>query len=350
MSLQLQFGLTRGSLSLDLALDVADGETLALVGPNGAGKSSCLLAIAGLLRIDRGHIAFGDERLDDGTQGAFVPPERRGVGFLFQDHLLFPHRTVEDNVAYGLRARGHSRREANEQAQRWLARVGLSDRGGVLPRELSGGQAQRVALARALASEPRVLLLDEPLAAVDVSARQSLRRVLREHLRSFAGPRLLVTHDATDAFALADRIAVLEAGRIVQVGSAAEIGSRPKSRYVADLVGLNCFRGTLHDGRLTLGSGAHLVVVSSHEGAALATAHPRTVALFLERPLGSPRNCWQAEVLAVEGAQGSVRIQLGGEIPVVAEVTEGSVEGLGLQVGTRVWVAIKATEIRVEPE
>ena len=121
MSLQLQFGLTRGSLSLDLALDVADGETLALVGPNGAGKSSCLLAIAGLLRIDRGHIAFGDERLDDGTQGAFVPPERRGVGFLFQDHLLFPHRTVEDNVAYGLRARGHSRREANEQAQRWLA-------------------------------------------------------------------------------------------------------------------------------------------------------------------------------------------------------------------------------------
>lgn len=350
MSLQLQFGLARGTLSLDIDLEIADGETLALVGPNGAGKSSCLLAIAGLLRVDRGHLALGGERFDEAPPGAFVPTERRGVGFLFQDHLLFPHLSVLDNVAYGRRARGQSRRLANEVAQQWLARVGLGDRGGVLPHELSGGQAQRVALARALAAEPRVLLLDEPLAAVDVSARQSLRRVLREHLRAFAGPRLLVTHDATDAFVLADRIAVLEGGRIVQVGTAAEIGSRPKSRYVADLVGLNCFRGRLHGGRLTLENGAELVVVSSHEGPALATAHPRTVALFLERPLGSPRNCWQAEVVGVEAGHGSVRLQIGGPIPVVAEVTEGSVDGLGLRVGSQVWVAIKATEIGVEPQ
>jgi molybdate transport system ATP-binding protein len=350
MSLNLQFALSRGTLSLDVDLQVAAGETLALVGPNGAGKSSCLLAIAGLLHIDGGLIRLGDELLDGGPQGPFVPPERRGIGFLFQDHLLFPHLSVLDNVAYGLRARGRSQREARAQARAWLTRVGLADRAEVRPRELSGGQAQRVALARALAPEPRLLLLDEPLAAVDVSARQSLRRELREHLRTFAGPRLLVTHDATDAFVLADRIAVLEGGRIVQIGSAAEIGSRPRSRYVADLVGLNCFRGTVNEGLFTLANGGRLVVVSSHEGAALATAHPRTVALFLERPLGSPRNCWQAEVLAVEGALDSVRIQLGGEVPVVAEVTSGSVEGLGLCVGLRVWVAIKATEIRVVPE
>ncbi|MFO1078244.1 MAG: ABC transporter ATP-binding protein [Planctomycetota bacterium] len=347
MSLRLQFELVRGALELGVDLTVAAGETLALVGPNGAGKSTCLAAIAGLVAIARGCIALGDEVFDDGRRAAFVPPERRGIGSLFQDHLLFPHLSVLDNVAYGRRCRGARRAAAQAVAREWLARTGIAELAAARPRELSGGQAQRVALARALAADPRILLLDEPLAAVDAAARRALRRELAEHLRTFAGPRLVVTHDPVDAFALADRVAVLEGGRLVQVGAPAELGRGPRSRYVADFVGLNCFRGSVRGGVFALASGAHLVVVTPHDGPALATIHPRSVALFLARPQGSPRNCWQATIAAVEPAQGSVRIQLGGDVPLVAEVTAGSVEGLGLAPGGRVWVAVKATEIGV---
>ena len=348
MSLRLQFGVTRGDLDLQVDLTIAPGETLALVGQNGAGKTTCLHAVAGLLTVDHGVIALGDTLLDDAERGTFVPPEQRAVGVLFQDHLLFPHLTALDNVAFGLRARG--RADARAVAAAWLARVDLADKAAALPRQLSGGQAQRVALARALATEPRVLLLDEPLAAVDASARQSLRRLLRDHLRAFAGPRIVVTHDPLDAFALADRIAVLEAGRVVQCGDAAALSSRPRTRYVADLVGLNFFRGTVRAGALDLGAGHSLIVATADEGAATATAHPRAIALFHERPAGSPRNTWPAPILAVEPALDRLRIRLGGGIPVVAEVTPGAVASMELRVGMTVWVAIKATEIAVALE
>ncbi len=351
MSLRLAFALARGPLQLELDLTVDDAETLALVGPNGAGKTTCLHAVAGLLRIERGAIELDGERLDGGPGAPFVPPERRRAGMVFQDHLLFPHRSTLDNVAYGLRARGVGRTAARAAAHTWLQRVGLAEFAARPPHALSGGQAQRAALARALAATPRLLLLDEPLSAVDATARQRLRRDLGEHLRAFAGPRLLVTHDAVDAFALADRIAVLEHGRVVQVGTAAAIAASPRSRYVADLIGRNFFRGVVGaDGVFTLADGSQLVVATAIRGAAIATAHPRAIALFPERPAGSPRNTWLATIAAVEPSFDSARIRLDGHVPLIAEVTKGTVDSMRLRPGLPIWVALKATEIAVEAE
>jgi molybdate transport system ATP-binding protein len=351
MTLHAAFSLQRGELALDVDLRVARGETLALVGPNGAGKTTCLLAIAGLLRADRGSIAFDGQELDGGLlgAGAFVPPERRGAGFVFQDHLLFPHLTALDNVAFGLRCRGVRRSEALARAAHWLLRVGLAAHAGARPAALSGGQAQRVALARALALEPRILLLDEPLAAVDATARLELRRELRAHLQAFAGVRVLVAHAAVDAFALADRIAVLEHGRIVQAGTVAEICSRPRTQYVADFVGVNFFRGIARAGVVELPTGGQLVAAQARDGAVLATVHPRAVALFRDRPAGSPRNVWQAPVVALEPALDCVRVRVGGALPLVAEITLAAQSDLRLAVGEQVWVALKATEISTVP-
>jgi molybdate transport system ATP-binding protein len=349
MTLHAQFGLRRGSLALDVDLLVQEGETLALVGPNGAGKSSCLLVIAGLLRVERGSIVLGGEVLDGGPAGPFVPPESRGVGFVFQDLLLFPHLSALANVAFGLRRRGLTKRHASDVARSWLERVGLAPHADSKPAALSGGQAQRAALARALALEPRLLLLDEPLAAADATSRLELRRELRAHLQAFPGVRLLVAHTAVDAMALADRIAVLEDGRIVQSGTIAEICGQPRSRYVADLVGLNFLRGLARGGSLELHGGTQLVAAHALDGPILATIHPRAVALFRERPAGSPRNVWQAPVLSIEPALDCVRVQIGGPLPLVAEITSGALADLKLGGGAQIWVAVKATEITVTP-
>ncbi|MBK9386327.1 MAG: ABC transporter ATP-binding protein [Planctomycetes bacterium] len=349
MSLHLDFELRRGALDLRIALEVSAGRSLALVGPNGAGKSTCLHAVAGLLRIDAGRIALGAETLDGGPRGSFALPEQRGIGFVPQSALLFPHLDVLHNVAYGARARGHSRAEARGAAREALQRVGLASLAARRPRQLSGGEAQRVALARALASAPRVLLLDEPLSAVDASARVALRQDLARHLASFEGPRIVVTHDAVDAFVLGERIAVLEDGRVVQQGSAAEIVAAPRSRYVADLVGQNFLQGTVEDSVLTLASGAQLRVASAVQGRAVATISPRALSLFPRRPEGSPRNVWEAPLEALEHAPSGIRVRLGGAIPIVAEITPASVAELHLEVGSRIWVALKATEIQVAP-
>ncbi len=350
MTLSLHGTLRRGALELVVALDVAAGETLALVGPNGAGKSTVVQLLAGLLRLDAGELRLGAAVFDAPTQGILLPPEERRVGYLPQEPLLFPHLSVGDNVAYGVRAYENGRGASPRMlANAWLQRVGLDGFGDRRPRELSGGQAQRVALARALAPDPALLLLDEPLSAVDASARLLLRQELQRHLRAFAGPRVVVTHDPVDAFVLGDRIAVLEQGRIVQQGTAAAIGGQPRSRYTADLVGLNFLRGNVHDSVFTLGDGAHLVVATTHEGPAIATVHPRALSLFRERPSGSPRNVWLAEVLAVEPALAGRRVALGGAVPLVAEVTAAAVAELGLAPGARVWIACKATEVQVAP-
>jgi len=347
MSLAADFTLQQGALALHVALQVAPGETLALVGPNGAGKTTLLRVLAGLLRVDTGSVRLGDALLDGGPGGAFVPAERRGVGFVFQEHLLFPHLSALDNVAYGVQRPRALRHEARDVARRWLERVGLAELAACKPAALSGGQAQRVALARALATSPRLLLLDEPLAAVDASARHALRTELRAHLADFAGPRVLVVHGVEDAFALADRLAVLEAGRVVQTGTLPEIVGRPRSRYVADLVGLNCARGSLRDGVLALPDGGELVTASSAAGEVIASFHPRAVALYRERPAGSPRNVWTAPVLGVEPALDCLRVRVGGKLPLVAELTAGAVRELRLTEGGDVWVALKATEIVV---
>lgn len=348
MSLQAKLHLCRGSLELSLAFEVEDGETLALLGPNGAGKSTALQAIAGLIPIDSGAIVNRGRTFDAPDQGAFLPPEQRRVGFVFQEGLLFPHLDVRRNLLYGPRCRGMSRARARGLVEPWVERLDLGELLDRRPESLSGGQIQRVALARALAADPDILLLDEPLSAVDASGRLELRRVLREHLDAFGGVCLLVAHDARDAMALADRVAVLEDGGLTQTGTVEAICAHPRSPYVADLVGLNAVVGDLESGELRTPSGAVLRVASGLEGRALATVHPRAVALFGAKPEGSPRNVWRAPVASIEPAVDRIRVRLEGPIPLVAEVTGAARDDLGLRPGTEVWIAVKATEIRVE--
>ncbi|TAL45572.1 MAG: ATP-binding cassette domain-containing protein [Salinibacterium sp.] len=218
----------RGDFTLDLDLEVPAGSTLALVGPNGAGKSTALACIAGLLP-NGGTARVGERVLDE------VPVEQRRVGYVFQDYLLFPHLTVLENVAFGPRALGRPRAEARAGASAWLDRLGLMELAERRPRQLSGGQSQRVALARALAAEPEVLLLDEPLAALDVEVRDEVRAELAAHLAEFAGAAIVVTHELADALALATRIVVLEAGQVTQRGSLVDLAARPATPYIARL-------------------------------------------------------------------------------------------------------------------
>ncbi len=238
MSLAAHLRLQLGGLDLDAEIAVAEGEVVAIVGPNGSGKTTVLRALAGLVPLSEGRIVLDGVVLEDPARGVRVPPEHRPVGFVFQDYLLFPHLSALENVAFGLRCRGMAHRPARDRARQWLERVGLAQHSGARPRALSGGQAQRVALARALATDPGLLLLDEPTAALDAGARVELRREIRRHLETFRGTRLLVTHDPLEAATLADRLVVLEAGRVVQSGTPAEVSERPRSKYVAELVGI----------------------------------------------------------------------------------------------------------------
>jgi molybdate transport system ATP-binding protein len=341
--------LRLGLLDLRVDLEVADGRTLALLGPNGSGKSTALRALAGLVPIDAGHITLDGQTLDDPATGAWVPPQHRPIGVVFQDYLLFPNLSALDNVAFGLRRAGAGKDAARAEARRWLERVGLSSHATNRPAHLSGGQAQRVALARALATQPRVLLLDEPLAALDAGARTQLRSDLRRHLATFPGVRILVTHDPVDAIALADHVVVLEAGRVVQTGTVADIAALPRSRYVADLVGVNLYRGRAHGTTVALDAGGALTIAEPTEGDVWALVHPSGVALYREPPSGSPRNTWGGTVLSVDGGRDRVRVRLAATPPVVAEVTAAAVQELRLEQGTPVWAAVKATEITVYP-
>jgi molybdate transport system ATP-binding protein len=338
-----------GDFTLRAELTIDAGHTTAIVGPNGAGKSTLLRALAGLTPLDRGSITLDGEVLDDPARDVLVPPQHRSVGLMFQDYLLFGHLTALDNVAFGPRRHGRPKVQARATAQEWLDRMGLSDKAGAKPRELSGGQAQRVALARALATDPKLLLLDEPLAALDATTRAEVRRDLRRHLDSFPGVRLIVTHDPVEAMYLADRLVVLEGGRITQSGPPAEITARPRSRYIADLVGTNLFAGTVADGVLVTATGQELVVATEVEGAAFAVLSPRAVSVHRDQPSGSPRNRWSGPIESIDATGDRVRILVGGREPVVAEVTPQACHDLALRDGETVWVAMKATEFEVYP-
>lgn len=336
-----------GALHLEIDLQVDSGEVVALLGPNGAGKTTVLRAIAGLRALDRGRIELDGTVLDDSAAAIFIPTSERPIGVVFQDYLLFPRLSALDNVAFGLQARGRTKAEARHQARRWLERFGLEDHAGARPRTLSGGQAQRVALARALATDPRLLLLDEPLAALDADTRMRVRTELRRHLATFDGARLLVTHDPVDALVLADRLVILEDGRITQVGAPAEVSARPRSRYVAQLIGINLLHGrAMGERAVRLDTGAELTVADPLPGPDVAIAiRPQAIALHRHQPDGSPRNTWAATVDGLEADRDRVRVSLAGPVPVTAEITPAAVADLDLATDTPVWASVKAVDL-----
>jgi molybdate transport system ATP-binding protein len=349
MSLEAAVGLTLGRLNLEVELEVGTGELVVLLGPNGAGKTTLLRALAGLLALDRGRVVLDGAVLEDTKTHTWVPTERRSIGFVFQDYLLFPHLSALENVAFGLRARGLGRAEARRRAAAWLDRVGLTAHAGARPRALSGGQAQRVALARAMVAEPRLLLLDEPLAALDAATRTELRRDLRRQLAAFDGTRLLVTHDPLEAMALADRLVVLEGGRVTQTGSPAQVSERPRSGYVAELVGVNLYRGRADGAAVELAGGGRLIAAGDHRGEVFAAVHPRAVALHRRVPEGTPRNVLAGTADTVDVVGDRVRVRVAGQVPIVAEVTPAAVGELHLADGGPVWASVKATEVTVYP-
>ena len=349
MSLEAAVRTRLGALDLDIELIAGDGEVVALLGPNGAGKTTLLRAIAGLAPIDSGHVRLDGQVLEDTSNGQYVPTEGRSMGFVFQDYLLFPHLNVAGNVAFGLRSRGVSRVEAGRRAAEWLERVGLRDRAQAKPNELSGGERQRVALARALAPDPRLLLLDEPLAALDATTRTEVRRDLKQHLGSFRGVRVLVTHDPLEAAVLADRLVVMESGKLVQSGTPVEVTERPRSRYVADLVGVNLLRGEADHGVVRLAVGQSIAAAGAATGDVFAVIHPRAVSLHRAHPEGSPRNVWSGRVHGIELYGDRARVRVEGHIPLVAEVTPAALAELKLGEGGDVWLSFKATDVGIYP-
>ena len=349
LGLEAHLVLKRGDdFTLNMAIAIEPGQTVALLGPNGAGKSTAVAALAGLLPLDDGHILLDQRPLDDPGANIFVPPEDRGVGVVFQDYLLFPHLSVEENVAFGLRSRGEDRDDARKKVSEWLRKLNLEHLIARKARGLSGGQAQKVALARALITHPTLLLLDEPLAALDATDRVELRRDLADHLRRFSGPSLLITHDPTEAFLLADTINVIEDGRITQVGNADDIRLRPRTSYIADLAGSNLLLGEASAGSVKVGEHVLQVADQKITGSVLATILPRAISIHLQPPEGSPRNVWETTIVRIEHFGDRVRLQTGEPLSLTVEVTPAAVEALSLTGDSHVWVSVKATEIGVE--
>jgi molybdate transport system ATP-binding protein len=339
-TLEISIAHALRSFRLELDLEVG-GSPVALVGPSGAGKTTVLRAVAGLLRPDAGRITADGEVWFDSGQGVDLPPERRSVGLVFQEYALFPHLTVARNVAYGGRARVGELLEA----------FGLRSLARARPGELSGGERQRVALARALARQPRVLLLDEPLAALDAHTRAGVRGELREHLRRLRLPTLLVTHDYADAAALADTIGVMVAGRIVQLGSAPELIAAPASPFVADFTGGNLLPGHARPAaggltEVTLADGSRVISADDGDGEVGVVIYPWDVALAREAPADSAQNHLVGEIGSIVPVGNRVRVRVG---PLTAEITAASAERLELRAGERVVASFKATGTRLVP-
>jgi molybdate transport system ATP-binding protein len=336
----------RGSFRLDVALTAAPGDVVALLGPNGAGKTTALRALAGLVPLTGGHLRLDGAELDR------TPPESRPVGVVFQDYLLFPHLSALDNVAFGPRCRGAGKAAARAEAAVWLERMGLTAHASAKPRRLSGGQAQRVALARALATHPRLLLLDEPLAALDARTRLDVRAQLRHHLAEFEAVAVLVTHDPLDAMVLADRLVVVEDGQVVQEGTPADIARRPRTDYIAHLVGLNLYRGAAHGHtvRVDGDGGSEVTTTEDLTGPVFVAFPPSAVTLHRDRPTGSSaRNLWRCEVAGLETHGDQIRAALTGELPLAADLTTVAAAELDLHTGAEVWATVKAAQTHAYP-
>ena len=328
------------SFRLGLTFELGRG-TLALVGPSGGGKSSVLRAIAGLLRPNEGRIALGRETWLDTEHGVDVPPERRSVGLVFQEYALFPHLTVRGNVAFGGRGR----------VDELLERFRIAKLAHARPGELSGGERQRVALARALAREPAVLLLDEPLSALDAHTRGVVRGELAELLSDLRLPTVLVTHDFEDAAALADRVGVMVEGRILQLGSAAELLAAPADAFVAGFTGANLLPGTARAGadgltEVVLDAGGTASTTDAGQGRVALAVYPWEISLARQPPADSAVNHVRGEVRSLVTLGNRVRVGLG---PFTAEVTAASAERLGLAEGDLLVASFKATATRLVP-
>ncbi|MGX9888425.1 ABC transporter ATP-binding protein [Streptomyces sp. NPDC002276] len=334
----------RGTFRLDVELTAAPGDVVALLGPNGAGKTTALRALAGLVNLTDGHLRLDGAELDR------TPPESRPVGVVFQDYLLFPHLTALDNVGFGPRCQGATKAESRAIAAEWLERMGLAEHAGAKPRRLSGGQAQRVAVARALATRPRLLLLDEPLAALDARTRLDVRAQLRRHLAEFEAVAVLVTHDPLDAMVLADRLVVIEQGTIVQQGTPADIARHPRTDYIAQLVGLNLYKGSADGHTVTLDTGPTITTTEDLTGEVFVAFPPSAVTLFRDRPTGaSARNLWHCEVVGLETHGDQIRVDLTGELPLAADLTTPAAAELDLHQGASVWATVKATQTHSYP-
>ena len=336
----------RPAFDVRAMLKLQRGRVMAIVGPNGAGKSTVLRAIAGLEPSATGELMVGDQLWM--SEGMWMPPELRSVGFVFQDYLLFPHLSVVENVAFGMRRTGESRTDVKRRAHDWLGTYGIADLAHQKPGQISGGQAQRVALVRALAREPKVLLLDEPLAALDAGTSARIRLELAEHLRQFSGITLLVTHNPIEALVLADDLCVMQEGAVVQMGTVAEVTHRPATSYVATLMGLNLLAGVLDLDRIRLDGGGEFTVKSLQEpGRVFASVRPSAISVHRRRPEGSARNIWTGTVGGIEQLGDRVRLEVHGPPRVLIDVTPAAVAELGIKPGIEVWMSVKATEIDV---
>ncbi|MFJ8043244.1 ABC transporter permease [Kitasatospora sp. NPDC096147] len=326
-----------------LTLDAEPGTTIAVVGENGAGKTTLLRALLGLTPRAHAELRLGD------LDVTALPPHKRHVAWVPQAGALFPHLSALANTAYGLRAHGTPKARARQEAQHWLERLGVGHLAHRKPHQLSGGQAQRVALARALAARPRLLLLDEPLAALDQTTRAHVRHTLRRHLAGFGGVCLIVTHDPVEAVSLADRVLVLDGGRALQDAAPAEVTRHPRSAWVARMLGRNAWPCTATRDGLRLDGGGTLIAADPLPAgaSALAIITPESVSLHTERPTGSPRNVWPATVREITVVGSRLRVLLtSGQIPdLVAEITPQAAADLALGDGSEVFASLKATEV-----
>jgi molybdate transport system ATP-binding protein len=373
-ALYAELVVTRGDFTLDVAFTLSAGETVALLGPNGAGKSTLLAALSGLIAPTAGTVTVAGRPLTQRVASArfiAVPPEHRRVGLLRQEALLFPHLSAVENVAFGQRVQGMRRSDALRDAAEWLAAVDLEDYAHRKPAALSGGQQQRVAIARALAARPDVLLLDEPLAALDVQTASQVRRLLAERLKAEETTTILVTHDVLDAIVLADRCAILQDGRIIDDGPKSRVLAHPKNQFIAALAGVTLFVGVFDgidgvrrsDGRMLRGrlaSGAHAAV-----GDAVSAVFPpgaitvRTAQRTTQRSaadnaggaegLNTDGTHWSVTVNLLEPAAGGIRIRVVEEPELIVELTPAAAIGLDLHPGARLRVSIDPAAVTIRP-
>ena len=345
--MSLLFDAQVAQRNFDVQIEVEDGTHVAVLGRNGSGKSTLLSILAGVLRPDSGRAFLGDKMLFDIPK--WTAPHTRGVSLLSQEPLLFPHKTVAQNTAFGPLAKHVPRGEAARLAAHWLDEVGMTEFSSRRPGELSGGQAQRVAVARALAAQPELLLLDEPMAALDVAVAPALRRVLRRVLEGQT--TLIVTHDLVDAALLSDYVIVLEDGRVAERGPTDQVLYNPKTSFTAGLAGLNLVRGRFQGGAV-VGPGGMTVLGMGEEprtgDMAAAAFSPRAVSVYPAAIQGSPRNNFEVTVREIEPANGLVRIH--GESSgqsLAADITVKALADLDLYPGSRVVFAVKATQVTV---